>query len=192
MALRSSRASPTRCGSSPASCGSSPTTRASAPFASWATGAWSARWVTRHTWNEPNRSGPSGAARHLPTSGEEQLPIPSGAARHLPTSGEEQLPMNGEDKIRADLEARLGARVLAVEPIPEGHSGFTYFVSAESGEYVLRLPPPNARIAGTADGMRQGRIMAALHDAGLPAPAGPVIRDEPLVGGPAVLLIEPV
>src|SRR5256714_459857 len=172
MALRSSRASPTRCGSSPASCASSPTTRASAPFASWATGAWSARWVTRHPSNEPTGSGPSGAARHLPRSGEEQPSGPSGAARHLPTSGEEQLPMNGEDKIRADLEARLGARVLAVEPIPEGHSGFTYFVSAESGEYVLRLPPPHARIAGTADVMRQGRIIGALPDAGLPAPGG--------------------
>ena len=96
------------------------------------------------------------------------------------------------EKIRADLEARLGARVLAVEPIPEGHSGFTYFVSTENGEYVLRLPPPNARIAGTADVMRQGRIMAALHDAGLPAPAVPVICDEPVVDGRPFILIDRV
>ena len=96
------------------------------------------------------------------------------------------------EKIRADLETRLGARVLAVEPIPEGHSGFTYFVSTESGEYVLRLPPPNARIAGTADVMRQGRIMAALHNAGLPAPAVPVICDEPVVDGRPFILIDRV
>lgn len=96
------------------------------------------------------------------------------------------------EKIRADLEARLGARVLSVAPIPEGHSGFTYFVEAESGSYVLRLPPPNARIAGTADVMRQGRIMAALHEAGLPTPAVPIICDEPVVDGRPFILIERV
>src|SRR5205807_1265660 len=71
-------------------------------------------------------------------------------------------------------------------------SGFTYFVTADSGEYVLRLPPPNARIAGTADVMRQGRIMAALHDAGLPAPAVPIISDEPVVDGRPFILMERV
>src|SRR5205807_3070298 len=96
------------------------------------------------------------------------------------------------EMIRADLEARLDSRVISVEPIPEGHSGFTYFVSAEGGEFVLRLPPPNARIAGTADVMRQGRIMAALHDAGLPAPAVPVICGEPVVDGRPFILIERV
>ena len=96
------------------------------------------------------------------------------------------------ERIRADLETRLGARVFSVEPIPEGHSGFTYFVKAESGGYVLRLPPPGARIAGTADVMRQGRIMAALHAAGLPAPAVPIICDEPIVDGRPFILIERV
>src|SRR5205809_222640 len=51
-----------------------------------------------------SRAGPSGASRHLPTSGEEKIPSmvdiekessrdagPSGASRHLPTSGEEWL-----------------------------------------------------------------------------------------------------
>jgi aminoglycoside phosphotransferase (APT) family kinase protein len=100
--------------------------------------------------------------------------------------------MNGEEKIRSDLEARLGVRVLSVEPIPEGHSGFTYFVTAENGEYVLRLPPPNARIAGTADVMRQGRIMAALHEAGLPTPAVPIICSDPIVDGRPFVLMERV
>src|SRR5207302_9182919 len=95
-------------------------------------------------------------------------------------------------KIRTDLEAHLGSRVLSVEPIPEGHSGFTYFVTAESGQYVLRLPPPNARIAGTADVMRQGRIMAALFDAGLPAPPGPIICSDPVVDGRPFILMERV
>ena len=53
--------------------------------------------------------------------------------------------MNGEELIRADLEARLGFGVKAVDAIPEGHSGFTYLVTAERGNYVLRIPPPWTR-----------------------------------------------
>ncbi|HKW73530.1 MAG TPA: phosphotransferase family protein [Candidatus Dormibacteraeota bacterium] len=94
------------------------------------------------------------------------------------------------DQIRADLAAAMGERVASVDPIPEGHSGFTYFVKAESGDYVLRLPPPGARIAGTADVMRQGRIMAALHDAGLPTPAVPIICSDPIVDGRPFVLME--
>ena len=97
-----------------------------------------------------------------------------------------------EDRIRADLEAVLGVRVSEVAPIPEGHSGFTYFVTTEEGRYVLRLPPPGARIAGTADVMRQGRIMAALHDAGLPTPRVPFIRQDPVVDGRPFILMERV
>ena len=107
------------------------------------------------------------------------------------------------DQIRDDLErecrTRLGRphlRVIAVEPIPEGHSGFTYFVSIEddgaAGRYVLRLPPPNARIAGPADVVRQGRIMAALHGAGLPTPAIPASSSDPAVDGRPFILMEAV
>jgi aminoglycoside phosphotransferase (APT) family kinase protein len=107
------------------------------------------------------------------------------------------------DQIRNDLErecrarlARPNLRVTAVEPIPEGHSGFTYFVSIEddgaTGRYVLRLPPPNARIAGPADVVRQGRIMAALHAAGLPTPAIPVQSTDPVVDGRPFILMEAV
>ena len=96
------------------------------------------------------------------------------------------------DQIRSDLEKAMGAGVHSVEAIPEGHSGFTYFVSTDEGEYVLRLPPPGARIAGTADVMRQGRIMAALHAAGLPVPAVPVICSDPVVDGRPFVLMERV
>ena len=100
------------------------------------------------------------------------------------------------EKIRADLEAVLSKRVTAIEPIPEGHSGFTYFVDAEGAagptRYVLRLPPPGARIAGPADVVRQGRIMAALHEAGLPTPAVPLIVDQPVVDGRPFILMERV
>ena len=96
------------------------------------------------------------------------------------------------EQIRSDLEKAIGKRILSVDPIPEGHSGFTYFVVSEDGEYVLRLPPPGARIAATADVMRQGRIMSALHSAGLPVPAVPVICSDPVVDGRPFVLMERV
>ena len=107
------------------------------------------------------------------------------------------------DRIRDDLEvqcrARLGRpdlRVISIEPIPEGHSGFTYFVHIDDGagprRYVLRLPPPGARIAGPADVVRQGRIMAALNAAGLPAPAIPVLSTDPVVDGRPFVLMDAV
>ncbi|TMC00479.1 MAG: phosphotransferase family protein [Chloroflexi bacterium] len=106
-------------------------------------------------------------------------------------------------RIREDLEAacrerldKPSLRVISVEPIPEGHSGFTYFVTADDGggpiRYVLRLPPPGARITGPADVIRQGRIMAALHDADLPTPAIPVLVAEPVVDGRPFVLMEAV
>jgi len=107
------------------------------------------------------------------------------------------------ERIREDLEAncremlgRPNLRVIAVDPIPEGHSGFTYFVTTEDGgartRYVLRLPPPGARIAGPADVVRQGRIMAALHASGLPTPAIPILSAEPAVDGRPYVLMEAV
>ena len=107
------------------------------------------------------------------------------------------------DRIREDLQAqcrerlgRPGLRVTSIETIPEGHSGFTYFVSIEDGgaarRFVLRLPPPGTRIAGPADVVRQGRIMAALHTAGLPAPAIPVLTSDPAVDGRPFVLMEAV
>jgi aminoglycoside phosphotransferase (APT) family kinase protein len=94
------------------------------------------------------------------------------------------------DQIRADLEAMFGFSVESVEAIPEGHSGFTYFVTAERGDYVLRIPPPGTRIAGPADVVRQGKIMSALHDAGLPVPAIRMMSSDPVVDGRPFILME--
>ena len=107
------------------------------------------------------------------------------------------------DQIRQDLETqcreKLGRpelRVISVELIPEGHSGFTYFAEIEDKDgpsrYVLRLPPPGARIAGPADVVRQGRIMSALHDAGLPSPAIPLMNSDPVIDGRPFILMEAV
>jgi len=100
--------------------------------------------------------------------------------------------MNGEELIRNDLEAAVGFRVQSIDAIPEGHSGFTYFVTAEPGSYVLRLPPPGARIAGPADVIRQGHIMSALHEAGLPTPAIRMMSTDPVVDGRPFILMERV
>ena len=107
------------------------------------------------------------------------------------------------ERIRADVEAqcrkRLGRptlKVISVDSIPEGHSGFTYFVTIDDGggarRFVLRLPPPGARIAGPADVVRQGRIMAALHAHGLPVPAIPILSADAVVDGRPFVLMEAV
>ena len=100
--------------------------------------------------------------------------------------------MNGEELIRNNLETAVGFRVQSIDAIPEGHSGFTYFVTAETGSYVLRLPPPGARIAGPADVVRQGHIMSALHQAGLPTPAIRMMSTDPVVDGRPFILMERV
>jgi aminoglycoside phosphotransferase (APT) family kinase protein len=107
------------------------------------------------------------------------------------------------ERIRQDLQTqcreKLGRpelRVTAIDPIPEGHSGFTYFVTVEGDDgparYVLRLPPPGARIAGPADVIRQGRIMSALNAAGIPSPAIPAMSADPVIDGRPFILMEAV
>ena len=87
-------------------------------------------------------------------------------------------------------------RVISIDSILEGHSGFTYFAIIDDGDgprrFVLRLPPPGARISGPADVVRQGRIMAALHAAAMPVPAIPVVTSDPVVDGRPFVLMEAV
>lgn len=104
---------------------------------------------------------------------------PTPAPRHL-------------DSIRSDLASAIGERVDGVRPIPEGHSGFTYWVDLDGRQAVLRLPPPGARIAGPADIPRQARLLASLHEAGVPVPAVLAASDEPVVDGRPYFLLEKV
>lgn len=94
--------------------------------------------------------------------------------------------------LAAALEAAWpGSRHVSLRPIPESHSGFTYWVEADREgvrvEAVLRLPPPGARPAGPADVSRQARIMRALASTAVPVPeilacsADPVIDGRPFV-----------
>jgi len=99
---------------------------------------------------------------------------------------------DAEERIRNDLAAQIKQPVRAVRAIPEGHSGFTYWVDLEGRRGVLRLPPPGARIAGPADIPRQARIMAALHAQGLPVPAIVATSSDPVVDGRPFVLMEAI
>jgi aminoglycoside phosphotransferase (APT) family kinase protein len=100
--------------------------------------------------------------------------------------------MEPEERIRSDLEQFLGQPVRSVRVIPEGHSGFTYWVDLHGRRAVMRLPPPGARIAGPADIPRQGRLIDALHRQGLPVPAVLTMTDQPSVDGRPFYLLEAV
>jgi aminoglycoside phosphotransferase (APT) family kinase protein len=70
--------------------------------------------------------------------------------------------------------AKLGdssAEVTSVRLTP-GHAGFSYFVDVatrgETRSYVLRVPPPGVRWEGTADVLRQARVVQALKGTGVP------------------------
>ncbi|MDQ6712012.1 MAG: phosphotransferase [Candidatus Dormibacteraeota bacterium] len=97
-----------------------------------------------------------------------------------------------EERIRNDLAVQIKEAVRDVRPIPEGHSGFSYWIELEGRRGVLRLPPPGARIAGPADIPRQARIMAALHAQGLPVPAVMATSTEPVVDGRPFVLMEAI
>jgi aminoglycoside phosphotransferase (APT) family kinase protein len=100
--------------------------------------------------------------------------------------------IDAEERIRNDLAAHIMQPVRAVRAIPEGHSGFTYWVELDGHRGVLRLPPPGARIAGPADIPRQARIMTALHGQGLPVPAVMATSEDPVVDGRPFVLMEAV
>ncbi len=69
-----------------------------------------------------------------------------------------------------------GAEVSAIEALP-GHAGFSWGFTLRHGgganneRLVLRLPPPGVRWTGTADIVRQARVMQALRDTPVPVAA---------------------
>src|ERR1700758_2480331 len=77
------------------------------------------------------------------------------------------------------------ARAHSLEALP-GHAGFSYsFVlerndeAAPAGKLVLRIAPPNVKIAGPADIVRQARIMASMAGTAVPVPPVYWYGDEP-------------
>ncbi|MHB8507543.1 MAG: phosphotransferase family protein [Candidatus Dormibacteria bacterium] len=109
----------------------------------------------------------------------------------------------GTDAVREGLSSYLRTHfedpelvLLRLASIPEGHSGFTYFVDTRQADgdhqYVLRVPPPGAAVRGPADIPRQGRIMAALHQQGIPVPRIIANVVEPILDGRPFCLMERV
>jgi aminoglycoside phosphotransferase (APT) family kinase protein len=89
-----------------------------------------------------------------------------------------------------------GSENVSLRPIPESHSGFTYWVAAEQDgrptTAVLRLPPPGARPVGPADVARQARIMAALGSTAVPVPEILVFSADPVIDGRPFMLMAKV
>jgi aminoglycoside phosphotransferase (APT) family kinase protein len=112
------------------------------------------------------------------------LPASQLPASQSPAEAMEELRGRLQEYLRRHLD-RAALELSSIDAIPEGHSGFTYFLTAADGgwsqRYVLRLPPPGARITGPADVLRQGRIMAALNEQGLPTPRIIANEEDPTV-----------
>ncbi|MEO9256139.1 MAG: phosphotransferase family protein [Tepidiformaceae bacterium] len=72
--------------------------------------------------------------------------------------------------VRTQLEDPF-AKVTSVENAP-GHAGFSYFFDVRSeGRDIplfLRLPPPNVKLEGTADVLRQVEVLNALDETDVP------------------------
>ena len=91
-------------------------------------------------------------------------------------------------QLTALVRAKTGdarAQAHSLESLP-GHAGFSYsFVLERSdrgspaGKFVVRIAPPNVKISGPADIMRQGRIMASLAGTAVAVPPIVWIGDEP-------------
>jgi aminoglycoside phosphotransferase (APT) family kinase protein len=86
--------------------------------------------------------------------------------------------------VRAKTGA-AGVRAHSLETLP-GHAGFSYSFVLErddrgtpAGKLVLRLAPPNVKIAGPADIVRQARIMSSMAGTAVPVPPVYWYGDEP-------------
>ncbi len=82
-----------------------------------------------------------------------------------------------QERLTALARSKTGdgqAEVTAVQAMP-GHAGFSWgFTLTHRGgteRLVLRLPPPGVRWVGTADIVRQARVMQALAGSAVPVPA---------------------
>ncbi|MFC8516491.1 phosphotransferase family protein [Streptomyces sp. NPDC057257] len=66
----------------------------------------------------------------------------------------------------ADRQQSLGE----LHPLPGGHSGLTYSITAGPASYVVKAVPPGQRSVGRNDVLRQARILRALADSPVPVP----------------------
>ncbi len=102
-------------------------------------------------------------------------------------------------KLNALVRAKTGdpgARAHSLQPLP-GHAGFSYsFVldrtdgRTPAGKLVLRMAPPDVKIAGPADVVRQAKIMASLADTPVPVPPVHWYGDEAEFFGRPYFIVE--
>jgi aminoglycoside phosphotransferase (APT) family kinase protein len=97
-------------------------------------------------------------------------------------SGEE-LP---RDALAAWLTERIpGARDLAIEQFPSGHSNLTYLLRTPAGEWVLRRPPLGPVAPRAHDMVREARTLQAIHPHFPPAPEVVAVCEDPgIIGAP--------
>ncbi|MEU7306152.1 phosphotransferase family protein [Streptomyces sp. NPDC007206] len=81
-------------------------------------------------------------------------------------------------RVRDQLARRHpGAAIGELRPLPGGHSGLTYSVTAGDARYVVKAVPPGQRPIGRNDVLRQARVLGALAGTAVPVP-GVVCVDE--------------
>jgi aminoglycoside phosphotransferase (APT) family kinase protein len=102
----------------------------------------------------------------------------------------------GEELPVAALEAYLaerlpgGARPLAVEQFPHGHSNLTYLLRLGDQEFVLRRPPFGNQVKTAHDMGREFRVLSKLGAVYPPAPKPMLYCDEPAVLGAPFYVME--
>ncbi|MGW8812330.1 phosphotransferase family protein [Gordonia terrae] len=85
-----------------------------------------------------------------------------------------------EQRVSTRLRTAHGLAVTSFATLPGGHSGLTYRVETDGGNFVVKAVPEGQRSVGRHDMMRQAAILAALADTDVPVPKVLQIdRDEP-------------
>lgn len=76
-----------------------------------------------------------------------------------------------------------GAREIAIQQFPGGHSNLTYSVRAGEREYVLRRPPFGSKVKSAHDMGREYRVLSKLHPV-YPLAPEPLVycEDESVIG----------
>ncbi|MCF8571915.1 phosphotransferase family protein [Gordonia sp. HY002] len=74
-------------------------------------------------------------------------------------------------RVTARLKERHGLTVNAFETLPGGHSGLTFRVVTDGGDFVVKAVPEGQKSIGRHDMLRQASILTALADTDVPVPA---------------------
>ncbi len=75
-----------------------------------------------------------------------------------------------QQRVSDRLHQAHGLRVEKFETLPGGHSGLTYLVGTDGGDYVVKAVPEGQRSIGRHDMLRQATILSALADTDVVVP----------------------